>query len=185
VDGTYSRNDQGESTYQPRTKEELDRISALVRTAIGFDQGRGDQVEVVNLRFAEQPVNIINEPGGWMSLLQFTKAEVMRGVELGIIGLLGLLVLLLVVRPLVRRVITPETAPPPAPAVASLTEQALEAAGLDPSLPPPESKTAKMIDIAQVKGQVHAQSVQKVGELAEKNPNETVAIIRHWLHDAA
>jgi flagellar M-ring protein FliF len=32
---------------------------------------------------------------------------------------------------------------------------------------------------------VHAQSVQKVGELAEKNPNETVAIIRHWLHDAA
>ena len=42
-----------------------------------------------------------------------------------------------------------------------------------------------MIDIAQVKGQVHAQSVHKVGELADKNPNETVAIIRHWLHDAA
>ena len=35
-----------------------------------------------------------------------------------------------------------------------------------------------MIDIAQVQGQVHAQSVQKVGELADKNPNETVSIIR-------
>ena len=32
------------------------------------------------------------------------------------------------------------------------------------------SQTAKMIDIAQVQGQVHAQSVQKVGELAERNP---------------
>ena len=41
------------------------------------------------------------------------------------------------------------------------------------------SQTAKMIDIAQVQGQVHAQSVQKVGELADKNPHETVSIIRH------
>ena len=39
--------------YQPRAKEEIDRIAALVRTAIGFDAKRGDQVEVVNLRFAE------------------------------------------------------------------------------------------------------------------------------------
>jgi flagellar M-ring protein FliF len=42
-----------------------------------------------------------------------------------------------------------------------------------------------MIDIAQVQGQVHAQSVQKVGELADKNPNETVSIIRSWLHENA
>jgi flagellar M-ring protein FliF len=40
-----------------------------------------------------------------------------------------------------------------------------------------------MIDIAQIQGQVHAQSVKKVGELADKNPEETVAIIRHWLHE--
>ncbi len=46
------------------------------------------------------------------------------------------------------------------------------------------NQTAKMIDIAQVQGQVHAQSVQKVGELAERNPYETVSIIRQWLTDA-
>ena len=45
----------GELAYQPRPQEELDRIAALVRTAVGFDQNRGDQVEVVNLRFAEAP----------------------------------------------------------------------------------------------------------------------------------
>ncbi len=54
VDGTYAKNDKGEIAYQPRTKEEIDRIAALVRSAIGFDQKRGDQVEVVNLRFAER-----------------------------------------------------------------------------------------------------------------------------------
>ncbi|MFL5067808.1 MAG: hypothetical protein ACJ8ED_24450, partial [Xanthobacteraceae bacterium] len=46
------------------------------------------------------------------------------------------------------------------------------------------SHTSKMIDIAQVQGQVHAQSIQKVGELASRNPNETVSIIRQWLQDA-
>jgi flagellar M-ring protein FliF len=32
---------------------------------------------------------------------------------------------------------------------------------------------------------VHAKSVQKVGELADRNPNETAAIIRNWLHEQA
>ena len=53
VDGVYNKNDKGEVAYQPRDKEEIDRIGTLVRSAIGFDQKRGDQVEVVNLRFAE------------------------------------------------------------------------------------------------------------------------------------
>jgi flagellar M-ring protein FliF len=51
--------------------------------------------------------------------------------------------------------------------------------------PPMPSQTAQMIDIAQVQGQVHAQSIQKVGELANRNPNETVSIIRQWLHEPA
>jgi flagellar M-ring protein FliF len=42
-----------------------------------------------------------------------------------------------------------------------------------------------MIDVARVQGQVHAQSVQKVGELAEQNPPEAVSIIRTWLHEEA
>ena len=47
------------------------------------------------------------------------------------------------------------------------------------------NRTSTMIDIAKVQGQVHAQSVQKVGELAEKNPHEAVSVIRSWLHEDA
>ena len=47
------------------------------------------------------------------------------------------------------------------------------------------NRTSTMIDIAKVQGQVHAQSVEKVGELAEKNPHEAVSIIRNWLHEEA
>ena len=181
VDGTYAKNDKGDITYQPRSKEEIDQIASLVRTAIGFDQKRGDQVEVVNLRFAETPATPITEPSGWLAALQFTKDDIMRAIEMVVMGLLGFVVLLMVVRPLVRRVLAPEdralVAFPAGDAMDAALKKA-EAASAEPS------PTAKMIDIAQIQGQVHAQSVQKVGELADKNPREAVSIIRQWMNES-
>jgi flagellar M-ring protein FliF len=190
VDGSYAKNDKGEQVYQPREKEEIDRIAALVRTAIGFDQKRGDQVEIVNLRFADVPSTTIAEPTGFLSFLQFTKDDVMHWVELLVMAVLGLLVMLFVVRPLVRRVIAPDLAIAPQAAIAAAiaggdVQGAIAAGATADEIKAVPNQTAKMIDIAQVQGQVHAQSVQKVGELADKNPNETVAIIRTWLHESA
>ena len=114
----------------------------------------------------------------------------MHWVELLVMALLGLVVLLTVVRPLVRRVLAPEDgaarkprSPPPSRAATCRPRS--------PPAPPPKrsrrvpNQTAKMIDIAQVQGQVHAQSVQRVGELVDSNPTETVSIIRTWLHESA
>ena len=190
VDGNYARGANGEAAYQPREKEELDRISALVRTAIGFDQRRGDQVEVVNLRFAETPATPINEPTGWLSFLQFTKADIMSYVELLVMALLGLVVLLTVVRPLVRRVIAPEHGRNHEASIAAAIaggdmQSAIAAGATAEEIKAVPNQTAKMIDIAQVQGQVHAQSVQRVGDLVDRNPSETVSIIRTWLHESA
>jgi flagellar M-ring protein FliF len=195
VDGTYAKNDKGETTYQPRSKEEIDRIAALVRSTIGFDAKRGDQVEVANLRLAETPAIPLAEPHGVLGMMQFTKDDVMRGIELGVMALLGLLAMLLIVRPMLRRILA--SAAPAAPiaianpygyAVATAADVPAIAAAPQPQQPlppPPPSRTSTMIDIAQVQGQVHAKSVQKVGELADRNPNETAAIIRNWLHEQA
>jgi flagellar M-ring protein FliF len=190
VDGVYTKNDKGETAYQPREKEEIDRIAALVRTAIGFDQKRGDQVEVVNLRFADVPATALPEPGGWLSFLTFTKDDVMRWIELLVMLVLTVVVLLTVVRPLVRRILAPEGPPTSetalAAAIAGGDVKGAIAAGATPEeIKAVPNQTAKMIDIAQVQGQVHAQSVQKVGELADRNPNETISIIRSWLHENA
>ncbi len=184
VDGSYGKNEKGETVYLPRSKEELDRIAALARTAIGFDQKRGDQIEVVNLRFAETPAIAIQEPTGLMSFLQFTKDDLMRGIELGVMALLSLVVVLFVVRPLVRRILTTEVPPVVAALPGATALDTVHAALADGTLAVPTSQTSKMIDMAQVQGQVHAESMQKVGELAERNPNETVAIVRQWLQDA-
>lgn len=208
VDGNYTKNDKGELAYQPRPKEEIDRIAALVRSAIGFDAKRGDQVEVVNLRFAETTPSPINEPVGWMSYVQFTKDDIMRGAELGVMVVLGLVVMFMVVRPLVRRVITPDGVLPGQVMASAVVAPSAEAAAGGMGIPGVagsitstggpnvsivggdeavaiSNRTSAMIDIAKVQGQVHAQSVQKVGELADKNPHEAVSIIRNWLHEDA
>src|SRR3954462_11572889 len=98
--------------------------------------------------------------------------------------LLGLVVLFMVVRPLVKRILASDP-------VAALAHAALPALA-DSSAPgaatqnlAPAGGTAQMIDVAQIQGQVHAQSVHRVGELAERNPTETATIIRQWLSEPA
>ena len=196
VDGTYGKNAGGESVYTPREKEELDRIGALVRSAIGFDQNRGDQVEVVNLRFAELPQNLAATPKGWLEIGDFTKDDILRGIEMLVMGLLGLVVLFFVIRPLVRRIITPDEPPAALPdasmvgipgpggAITTTGGPNVSIVGSDHNVAI-SNHTSSMIDIAKVQGQVHAESVKKVGELADRNPHETVAIIRQWLHEPA
>ncbi|MBB5048379.1 flagellar M-ring protein FliF [Rhodopseudomonas rhenobacensis] len=182
VDGIYAKNDKGELVYQERSKEQLDRIAALVRSSIGFDQKRGDQVEVVNLRFAEAPsVPPVAEPGGLLGMVQFTKDDVMYVIELAVMMLLGLVVMFMVIRPLVRRILAADAAA--LGSVPALTDASGNVVGPDgQALPAPGPS---MIDIAQVQGQVHAQSVHRVGELADRNPNETAAIVRQWLQEPA
>lgn len=106
VDGAYTKGEKGDLVYQERSKEELDRIGQLVRSAIGYDQKRGDQVEVVNLKFAEGPSVVPTpEPTGLLGALQFTKDDVMYVIELAVMMLLGLVVMFMVIRPLVRRIL--------------------------------------------------------------------------------
>jgi flagellar M-ring protein FliF len=93
----------------------------------------------------------------------------------------------MVVRPLVRRVLAPDEralAPPAAATDGAASETSPSAASKVEPVTAEPSKTAKMIDIKQVQGQVHAQSVQKVGELADRNPREAVSIIRQWLNES-
>jgi flagellar M-ring protein FliF len=120
-------------------------------------------------------------------------------------ALLGLVVLVMVVRPLVRRIVTPEGMEKSRMAAAAGMTGVAGAIGA-PAAPGGaitnaggpnvaivgaqeavaiSNRTSAMIDVAKVQGQVHAQSVQKVGEIAEKNPHEAVSIIRTWLHEDA
>ena len=201
VDGIYARSANGDVSYQPRPQEEIDRIATLVRSAIGFDGKRGDQVEVVNLRFAEAPTQIeAAAPQGLLTTFLPTKDDIMRLVELAVLSILSLIVLLVVVRPMVRSILSPLMPPssrgggggggggasagadgggaaPANPAQLAAVVAAQAQAQMI------ESEAGRMMEIARVNGQVQAKSIERIGDIVKENPAATATIIRQWIHE--
>ena len=71
---------------------------------------------------------------------------------------------------------------PGAPAAAG-GPQLLQASGAGaPQLMPP-SEMEQRLDIARIEGQVKASSVKKVADFVESHPDESVSIIRNWVHE--
>ncbi len=181
VDGIYTAGQDGTVTYEPRSQEEMDQISTLVKSAIGFTQDR-DQVDVINMRFASvEAIDDAPEIVFWI----FTKEELMHYAEMVVLGLVALLVILLVVRPLIKRVFEQQAAAEAA-ALAEAEQEALAGPG---GVPVPSDTVAdeddsfeELIDIDRVEGRVKASSVKKVGEIVEKHPEEALAIIRNWMY---
>src|SRR3546814_21195285 len=53
VDGSYVAGEDGTRTYTPRPEDEMEQLTTVVRSVIGYDEKRGDKVEVINMRFID------------------------------------------------------------------------------------------------------------------------------------
>lgn len=185
VDGTYTTDAEGNKTYQPRAQEELDRIAALVRSAIGYDESRGDTLEVVNLQFAD----IETDDGSTEAnlLFGFERSDLLQAVEIITVAVMIILVILLVIQPMVGRLLATE-----GPKLDEGTEADLLAARpMNPQLTGPDGESFSpeqleeeddtLIDMRSVEGKVKASSVKKVEDIVDSYPSETVSVIRSWM----
>lgn len=177
----------GAPAFRERTAEELQRITALVRGAIGFDERRGDTVEVVSLRFAEPPS--AEAPARGMFDLSFSSTTLARLVESALFALVALVAILLVGRPAVGRLVTAATRPQVALAGAGGAAaiaggapgaQAMSGEAGKAALPPAAEGEA-MVSIAMVEGQMRASSISRMQELVERHPEEALSVVRRWM----
>ena len=197
VDGKYMTDDKAEKPkdaakdweppkkYAPRDQAELDKITSLVKSAVGFDETRGDTVQVVNMQFVEEqqaaPVKDDSQ------IMGFQKADLLGVAETLTLSVVAVLVILLVLRPLAVHMI--QSVPRlPAGGMSAGDETAMLAGGMRPAqLSGPQQgggetgELENMIDMSQVEGKVKASSVQKISELVQNHPAETVAVIRSWM----
>jgi len=194
VDGTVT-GEGANAPYKPRTPAEMAQITSLVKSAMGFDQARGDQVQVSNMPFARMEVAPGEAPS--KPLLGLEPSYWFKIIEAAIMCLTALLIGLFVARPLIARMFAPN--PPsqnqptqltgaspvagmlPAPAQG----QASGAAPADASAPAPLLRVLPAqpgLDLSQIEGQVRDSSVKKIGEVVNAHPDEALAIIRTWLH---
>jgi flagellar M-ring protein FliF len=197
VDGSYKTSEDGKATtYIPRTDEELAKIKELVRSAVNFDATRGDALEVVNMQFAQIDMSKDLSSGPSDMLMGIPRADIFHGLETLILAVIGLLVVLLVVRPILRKVL--ESAGTVSSEQQALISGNAGAGGNVAQLAPPagssagsaaeaeasaqESEIERMIDISRVEGRVKASSLRKVGEIVDKHPDEAIGILRNWMY---
>jgi flagellar M-ring protein FliF len=198
VDGVWETASGGTPTWRERTPAEMERITALARSAVGFDERRGDRVEVVSLRFAEPPPSEA-PPEGFVILGQTVPPALMgRILESAILALVALVAILLLGRPLVGK-LGVALAPPPALAGAGrvlpggvAADAALPAGVAAAALPDVAGATAlpgtdgaapedRMVSVARVDGQVRASALQALAELVDQNPEQSANVLRRWL----
>jgi len=202
VDGITAPGKDGKpGAYTPRSAQEMQQIEQLVRSAVGFNSDRGDQITVANVRFPsaddQEGVTAANP------LMGFDKNDVMRAGELAVLAVVAVLMILFILKPLLSggggaggaRSGGLEAGLAMLPGQ-SVTRLATTADGqpiqlsVDPAtgqlaLPGPTGgEFDQKIDIARIEGQVKASSVKRVAEFVERHPEESVAILRNWLHES-
>lgn len=183
VDGVTTPGAEGaEATWAPRSAEELQQMTALVRSAVGFNEQRGDRVEVVSMRFARPNLEEGTESGpGFLDNL-----DIMRLVEIVAALVAALAMVFFVLGPLVGGLIRggPRAG---AAALAGPGGGALEGPPMAPGLPGPDGSLQggePGIDVARIQGRVTASSAKRVAEVVDTHPDESAQIIRGWLNNA-
>jgi len=89
IDGRY----EGEA-YVPRSAEEIDAVRSVVMMAAGFSAERGDKIEVVNIPFKTQPLEIVQRKMAF-DLQQWFKTPQGMGSAGGAVILLLVLLMLM------------------------------------------------------------------------------------------
>lgn len=198
IDGRYITDEEGNKTYEPRPQGEMDQIAALVRNAIGLDEGRGDTLEIANLQFAQ--INVEEEFVDERFLFGVEKSALIDMAEIVIVGIMVVLVILLVIQPMVIKLMSVEikssgnnmgdylqhellSASPANPALAPPGEGGVQQIGADgqPLMTANNQTDESLIDVSGIDGKVKASSVKKVEEIVSSHPAETVAVIRSWM----
>ena len=197
VDGISQSDGKGHASWQPRNQEELGRLTALTKSAVGFDQSRGDVVTVMSMKFTDMDMEMKPEASGWSKF--FTHSNQMEAIRFGLFAACLAMVLFFVVRPLLRPIgesnsgkllnFAASEARTPGPDLSSqgtvyLPDSQSERARtpmLEAAYVNAEPVDEETVSVSGVQGRIRASSVQKVVDLVETHPSESIALVRGWL----
>lgn len=196
VNGIMSVDENGVSQFTERSVEELRDLEALVKSAVGFDQSRGDIVTLKSLEMPESLPEGTSPSRSWFSASGVNATALVRTALLCAVAcVLGLLVF----RPILLASLKPLSAPQgpelglPKPASATETALAeprrpqtnianeahvpvLEGEIAGPGVPLPDTA-------ASVRLPNKADAVQRLREQMKLRRADSVAVLQSWVED--
>lgn len=182
VDGDYIYDaDAEEYNYIPRTEEEMQKLTSIVKSAVGYDEERGDSIELVNLRFSNEIIED-NKTGS----LDWIKHDLSNIIQTIVIGIVVILVILLIVRPMVRRafeIAKTESSENDLEAAlagtAGVSEQ--ELAAFADSSGDADDEAKEIMDIARFEKKMNSSSVGAINDIVGSHAEESASVIRGWM----
>ncbi len=184
VDGKYNKNANGDDVYIPRSDEEIDQIKSLVAAAVGLDERRGDRVDVINMQFSRDSDNLMPEEGAFDWLMR----DLDSIIKTVVLGIVAVLTIMLVVKPLVNKAFDVSSTDLEAEEMKTLAEQE-RMSKMAMSFGGPIGSTGGGGDFERsgsdiIQSKMAFSAAQKVNDIIDANPEETLNVIRSWLTQA-
>lgn len=178
IDGNYQYNEETETyDYIPRTAEEITQLTALVKSSVGFDENRGDTVEVINMQFSNEVQGIEKE-----KRFEWLKRDLGNIIQTIVIGVVITLVMLLIVRPMVGRAFEiTKSENEEEELQAALAGQELEELAEITGQEEQAKKKDSLIDLGKFEEKMNSSSLTAVNDIVDRHPEEVVTILRGWM----
>ena len=165
IDNVRTTGKDGKTVETPLSKEQLEHVDRLVKDAVGFDESRGDSVNVVNASFTHEAPPTAGDgelvkPKIWETPFFQDMAKVVAGVVV-------LLVLVLaVLRPMIKTLIGPVKVP--------------LGAAMAPREPPPEAPAA-LPGAKETAAANHEAQVAQARAMVTQDPKRVAQVVRGWV----
>ncbi|MCH8504016.1 MAG: flagellar M-ring protein FliF [Ectothiorhodospiraceae bacterium] len=179
VDQPLVEGEGGEMVRQPMDQAELDRLTALVQDAVGFDANRGDNVNVISAAF--QDVAVADD----MPAVPFWEQPWTRDLGRWVVSaLLGLALIFMVIRPLVNALVgkgpvrQDDTQPDRLGADDTTAEESRRLTGPDVA----SGSIEQYMEQANVPS-AHKERLEAAKELVEQEPALAANVIKNWLSE--
>jgi flagellar M-ring protein FliF len=170
IDNMRATDKEGKVKETALTAQQLEHVTQLVKDAVGFDEARGDNVNVVNASFTAEPT----APEGELETPAFWESPLFLNIAKLVAGLAVLLVLILsVLRPMMRSLVGPNRSPVQLmPRAESIETQPIQAGGNNPALPGADQKAVAL---------THEQQVAAARTLANQDAKRVAQVVRGWV----
>jgi flagellar M-ring protein FliF len=194
IDGIYEEDPKtGEAKYKERTPEEIAKLTALVKSAIGFDDKRGDSIEITSLQFSQ-------DFGGYKkeSTFEFLQQDLQSVIQILVMGLVAMMVIFMVIRPLVKRALEVNQAQQAALEASNGVAMIAGPGGTTATGQPAQAQIAGpggnamneafgdeeegFSALSGIRGPQKSASIKKINELIENNSEEAASVLRSWLY---
>lgn len=172
VNNKAIKDKKGNITYQPLSKEELAQVYNLAREAMGFNQARGDTLNVVNAPFNLADAEAVESLPLWKDpAMQALAKDLVK--YLVVAGLVMYLVLG-VIKPMVSEL--KETG---APSMAAAEGLSIESGG---GMEAVANEQGEIVTIGRRKAHSYEEDLQLVKDMAKQEPKIVANVVKDWVN---